>query len=45
MVVIWDKENYLKEAEEQLSGKEMYKEVTDDPSYLIDAIHRTMEKI
>ena len=23
----------------------MYEEVTDDPSYLIDTIHRTLEKI
>ena len=32
MVVIWDEEDYLKEAEEQLSFKEMHKKVTDDPS-------------
>ena len=30
VVVIWDKEDHLKEAEEQLSWKEMYEEVTDD---------------
>ena len=36
VVVVWDKENYLKKAEEQLSCKEMYQEVTDDPSCLID---------
>ena len=45
MVVIWDKEDYLKEAEEQLSCKEMYEVVTDDPSHLINAMHRTMKKI
>ena len=45
VVVIWDKEDYLKEAEEQLSCKEMYEEVTDHPSYLIDAVHRTLKKI
>ena len=33
VVVIWDKEDCLKEPEEQLSGKEKYEEVTDDPSY------------
>ena len=38
MVAIWDKQDYLKEAEEQLSCKEMYEEVTDDPSYLIKVI-------
>ena len=45
MVVIWDKEDCLKEAEEQLSCKEKYEEVTDDPSYLIGAMHRTLEKL
>ena len=45
VVVIWDKEDYLKEAEGQLSCKEMYKEVTNNPSYLIDTMHRTLEKI
>ena len=32
ILVIWDKGDYLKEAEEQLSCKEMYKEVKDDAS-------------
>ena len=45
VVVIWDKEDHLKEAEEQLSWKEMYEEVTDDPSPTIDTMHRTLEKI
>ena len=45
MVVIWDKEDYLREVVEQLSCKEMYEEVTDGPSYLIDTMHRTLEKI
>ena len=44
MVVIWEREDYLKEAEEQLSCKEMYEAVTDDPSYLINVLHRTLEK-
>ena len=44
-VVIWDKEDYLKEAEEQLSCKEMSEEVTDDPSPIIETVHRTLEKI
>ena len=34
--VIWDKEDYLKEAKEQLPCTEMYEAVTDDPSYLIN---------
>ena len=45
VVVIWDKEDYLKEADEQLSCKEMYEEVTDDPSSIIETMHRTLEKI
>ena len=31
VVVIWDEDDYLKEAEGQLSCKEIYEEVTDDP--------------
>ena len=45
MVVIWDEEDYLQEAEEQLSCKDMYEEVTDDPSPIIETIPRTLEKI
>ena len=36
--------DYLKEAEEQLSCKEMYSEVTDEPSYLTDFIIKTLDK-
>ena len=32
VVVIWEKDDYLKEYEEQLSCKDMYEEVRDDPS-------------
>ena len=45
VVVIWDKEDCLKEAEEELPCKETYEEVPDDPSYLIDPMHRALEKI
>ena len=45
VVVIWGKEDYLKEAEEQLSCKEMYEEVTVDPSPIIETMRRTLEKI
>ena len=41
-VVIWDKEDYLNEAEEQLSYKKIYEKLTDDPSYFIDAMHRAL---
>ena len=40
-VCIYD---YLKEAEEQLSCKEMYGEVTDEPSYLTYTIIKTLDK-
>ena len=45
MVVIWDKEDYLKEVEEQLSFREMHKEVTDDSSPIIEIMLRTLQKI
>ena len=41
-VVIWDKEDYLNEAEEQLSYKKIYEKLTDDPSYFIDAMRRAL---
>ena len=44
-MVIWGKEDYLKEAEEQLSCKEIYEEVADDPSPIIETMHRTPGKI
>ena len=43
MVVISDKEDYLKETKEQL--RTSYEEVTDDPWYLVDATHRILGKI
>ena len=44
-VVIWDKKDYLMEAEKQLSCKETYEEVSSDTSFLIKTIHDTLEKI
>ena len=44
-VVVWDKENYTKEAEKQLGDSDVYEEVPDDPEPLISTIHRTIEKI
>ena len=44
-VVIWDKKDYLMEAEKQLSCKETYEEVSSDPSFLIKTIHDNLEKI
>ena len=45
VVVIWDKEDYLKEVEEQLSFREMHKEVTDDSSPIIEIMLRTLQRI
>ena len=44
-VVIWDKKDYLTEAEKQISSKETYEEVSGDPSSLIKTLHDTFEKI
>ena len=44
-VVIWDKKDYLMEAEKQLSGKETYEEVSSDCSSLVKIIHDTLEKV
>ena len=37
-VGVWDREDYLKEAHRQLSGEEVYEEVTNDPSTLESTI-------
>ena len=44
-MVIWDKKDYLMEAEKQLSCKETYEEVSSDPHFLIKSIHNTLKKI
>ena len=44
-VVVWDREDYIKEAEKQLGDSDVYEEVLDDPEPLISTIHRTTEKI
>ena len=43
--VVWDREDYIKEAEKQLEDSDVYEEVPDDPEPLISTIHRTIEKI
>ena len=43
-VVVWDREDYIKEAEKQLEDSDVYEEAPDD-SELISTIHRTIEKI
>ena len=45
VVVVWDRDDYIQEAEKQLGDKEIYEEVSNDPQPLIDTIHRAVEKI
>ena len=44
-VVVWDGEDYLKEASKQLEDKGVYEEVQNDPSTFINTIMRALEKI
>ena len=41
-VVVWDREDYIKEAEKQLGDNDVYEDV---PEPLLSTIHRTIEKI
>ena len=43
-VVVWDRDDYIQEAEKQL-GDKYNEEVRNDPQPLIDTIHRAVEKI
>ena len=44
-VIFWDRENYVKEASKQLEGKEVYLEVPNDSSALVNTIFKSLEKI
>ena len=44
-VVVWDREDYLKEGHKQLSDEEVYEEVTNDPSTLESTIFTALNKI
>ena len=44
-VVVWDRDDYLKEASKQLEDKDVYEEVQIDPSTLINTIMQALEKI
>ena len=44
-MVVWDRENYLKKASKQLEDKDVYEEVQNDPSTLINTVIRALEKI
>ena len=44
-VVFWDREDNIKEAENQLGDSDVYEEVPDDLEPLISTIHKMIEKI
>ena len=44
-VVVWDREDYIKESEKRLGDSDVYEEVSEDPELLTSTIHKTMEKI
>ena len=44
-VVVWDRDDYLKEASKQLEDKDVHEEVLNDPSTLINTIMQALEKI
>ena len=44
-VVVWDRDDYIKEAEEQLGHKNIYEEVCNDPRPFISTILEAIEKI
>ena len=45
VVVVWDREDYLKEAYRQLDGKEVYEQFSDDSSVLANTLMKALEKI
>ena len=45
VVLVWDKELYIKEAEKQLRDSDAYEEVPDDSEPLISTVHRMIKKI
>ena len=44
-VVVWDREEYIKEAEKQQGDKEVSEEVSDDAAPLLKAINAVIAKI
>ena len=44
-VVIWDRDDYLKEAHKQLSDEQLYEEVKNDPSTLESTTFTALSKI
>ena len=44
VVVVWYKEDYLKETHKQLEDRKLYEEVPNDPSVLVNTIIKALEK-
>ena len=44
-VIVWNHEDYLKEANKKLEDKEVYLEVQNDSSALVSTIFKSLEKI
>ena len=44
-VVLWDREDYIKEAEKQLGDEEVYEEVSNDAAPLLKTINEVNAKI
>ena len=44
-VVVWNREDYFKEAYKQLYDREVYEEIPNDPNVLINSIMKALEKI
>ena len=44
-VVVWVRDDYIKEAEKQLGDKDIYEEVCNDPGPLISTIDEELKKI
>ena len=44
-MVVWDREDYLREASKQLEEKDIYKKVQNNSSFLINTFLRALEKI
>ena len=45
VVVVWDREDYLKEAYKQLDDRELYEEVPNNPDFLINTLMKALEEL
>ena len=43
-MVVWEREDYLKEAYKQLEDREVYEEVSNDPNVLVHTIIKALVK-